>query len=97
MKVSDVSTYELRDYLRQDPYDTTEDTLLLAILSAAKSYIISYTGQTAEYIDTKEDITIAFMVLCADMYVNREYTVTNDKVNQVVKSILNMYCLNLIA
>lgn len=92
MKVSEVTTEIINNYLRSDETELSIDVFL----QAAKSFIKGYTGLTDELIDTHEDITVALLVLISDMYDNRQYTVNNDKVNVVAKSILNMYCTNLL-
>lgn len=94
MKISEVTIDNLKDYARVLGND--EDTLFTSILSASKAYIKSYTGLTDEQIDDKADFVIALMVLCNEMYEVRQYTVVNDKVNVVVKSILDRYCVNLL-
>lgn len=94
MKVSEVTGEEIKSYLRIT--DNSEDETIEVILMAVKAYVKSYTGLTQEIIDSKEDITIAIYVLCAEMYENRLYTVENNKVNVVVKSILDMHSINLL-
>ena len=161
MKVSEITTSTVANYLRLD--DAT-DTLLTPILSVAKSYISSYTGIhdekivdtfygngedvfiaskhpfiastlivkidgvaktiTTDYtvdaingtitflstpyenceielsysigLDAYDEFFIVVLILCQDMYDNRTYVVDNDKVNVVVKSILDMHCTNLL-
>lgn len=46
--------------------------------------------------DNYPDITIAVLALIADMWDNREYTATTDKVNPVVNTILGFYPSNLL-
>lgn len=94
MKISEVTNNDLKNYAHV--YHNEDDTLFDAILAACKSYIKGYTGLTDEQLDEKEDITIALMVLSNELYDNRTFTVENDKVNTVIKSILNMYSVNLL-
>ena len=92
MKVSDITSTVIADYLR---IDVVEDlSSILIIKSAAISYIKGYTGLTDAEIDTHEDITIAVLILCAEMFDNRQMTVQNDKENPTVKQILAMYATN---
>ena len=91
MVMSAITTQNVADYLRLD--DAT-DQLLPDILSAAKNYVLSYTGQTAEELDKYPDISIAVMVLCQDMYDNRSMYVDKNNVNRVIDSILGMYRIN---
>jgi uncharacterized phage protein (predicted DNA packaging) len=92
MKFSEVTTDIIKSYGKIETNDN--DSIISIILSAAKSHIQSYTGLTLVQVDEKEDVTIALMVLCNDMYENRQYIVENDKVNIVVKSILDKHCIN---
>lgn len=96
MKISDVTVQDLIIYVREDNTDVSTILTFNMMLTAAKSYIKSYTGLTVEQMDVKEELTIALFVLVSDMYDNRVYTVQNDKVNKVVSSILNMHSRNLL-
>jgi uncharacterized phage protein (predicted DNA packaging) len=94
MKISDINTTDIKDYSRV--YHNEEDSLFSMILTACKHYIKGYTGLSFESMDEKEDLSIAFMVLASEMYENRVITVQDDKVNPVVKSILDMHSINLL-
>lgn len=98
MKVSEVTENELAKYMRieldEDPEEIT--AVLKPIISAAKSYIKSYTGQEQEFIDSKEDFVIVLYVLACEMYENRTFTVEKEKLNPLIKSILDMHCINLL-
>ena len=102
MKISEITAADVAKYLRLESgeYDEVE---LGAIMDAAKSYILHYTGlpETAQEdgektIDDYADFWIAYMVLCQDMYDNRAYTVENGSVNRVVESVLGMHARNLL-
>lgn len=94
MKISEVTIYDLKEYANVDhDYD---NNIFRNILLSSKSYIKSYTGLNEEQIDSKEELTIALMILCNEMYENRIYTVENDKVNKIVNSILDMHSINLL-
>jgi len=98
MKVSEVNIDVLKNYIRIDTDE--DDELLNQILSSVKKYIQHYTGLTLEEIDQKEDMTIALFSLCAEMYDNRQYTVSNGRYsvgeNKIVSSILNLHSVNLL-
>lgn len=94
MKISEVTTQELKDYAHV--YHDLDNILFTSILAACKSYIKGYTGLTTEKMDEKEDLTIALYVLSNELYDNRTFTVENDKVNTVIKSILDMHSVNLL-
>lgn len=93
MKVSKIDVSDVVNYLNayEEDYMTVE-----ILLKASKSYVKSYTGLTDEQLDKHEDIAVAVMVLCNEMYENRTFSVDNDKVNVVIKSILDMYSVNLL-
>lgn len=93
MKVSEVTTSDLVNYLKTDQ---SEADGLQVFLDSAKAYIGSYTGLDEEEIDTHPDLVPVVFVLVSDMYENREYMVQNDKVNKFVQAALNMYSTNLL-
>ena len=95
MKISEVTAEFLCEYVREEP-EADVINLLQVIIAAAKAYIIGYTDLTAEQADEHEDLTAAFLVICADMYDVRTYTVNNDKLNPTVKTILGLYAVNYI-
>ncbi len=92
MKISEVTLAIVKDYCRVS--DDESNTVLDAILTASKSYIKGYTGLTDEQLEAHEDITIALLVLCSDMYDNRQTTVQNANENKVVSTILGMHATN---
>lgn len=95
MKFSEVTIQELKNYIRIEHDD--EDGLLLAMLQGGRAHVRAYTGLTDEQLDTKDDVTIALMVLCSDMYENRITTIQgNSKANEVFKSILGSHSVNLL-
>lgn len=94
MKISEVNIGDLKEYAHV--YHDEDDQLFASILPACKSYIKGYTGLSDEQLDTKEDLTIALMVLSNEMYDNRTFSVQSDKVNTVIKSILDMHSINLL-
>ena len=96
MKISEITTQDLKEYANEYSEDPEVIKTFNNILVACKSYVKNYTGLTVEQIDTKEDLTIALMVLANEMYDNRVYTVQDNKVNIVIKSILDMHSINLL-
>lgn len=100
MRLSQITTDKVAEFLRLDP-DEYQKEILQAVMTAAKQYILNYTGLTEEKADEKEDFYIAYMVLCQDMYDNRSLYVDKSGVqgsntNKVVESILGMHCVNLL-
>lgn len=100
MKLSQIQKSDVIDFLRLDEEEyaegTQEEKTLNAIMAAAKSYILNYTGLTEAEADEKEDFYIAFMVLCQDMHDNRALYVDKNNTNKVVESVLAMHSVNLL-
>lgn len=103
MKISEVTIDTLKNYIHVN--HSEDDTLLSAILVGARSFIMGYTGLpltddptttdvVEDNMDAHEDLTIALLVLCAEMYDNRSYSVDNKELNNVVRTILQMYSTN---
>lgn len=95
MKLSDLTVEDAARYavLTEDDPDAA---LFPHYLEAAKQYVLSYTGLTLEKADLLPDLSLAALVLFADMTRNKEATVASDKANQVLQSILGMYSVNLL-
>lgn len=94
MKVSNLTIDIVKNYLR---VDGDEDNILLtAILGAAVQYSISYTGLEPEQLDDYDDIPLAILALCADMYDLRQFTVTGVQINPTVSQILGSHSTNLL-
>ena len=94
MVLSQATVNDVLKYLRLDEEEETGNIQL--IMDAAKAFIFSYTGISSLEADEHEDITIAFMVLCGEMFDNRLYTVESDKLNPITKGILDLYSRNLL-
>ena len=94
MKISEVTIDELKEYANVE--HNFDDDIFENILVAAKSYIKSYTGLNDEQVDKKEDLTIALMVLCNEMYDNRVFSVQDNKANTEIANILDMHSVNLL-
>lgn len=95
MKIGDITMQNVVHYIKLDEGDY-EVTELQAIMDAASAFIISYTGLTKEEMNMLDDLYIAYMVLCQDMWDNRTYSVDNNNVNRVVDAILGIHCKNLV-
>ena len=92
MKVSEITTQNVADFLRLDE----TDQILVPMMTAAKQFIMDYTGLSEEELDDHEDFYIAFMVLVQDMYDNRSMYVEKVNVNHVVDSILFRHRINFV-
>lgn len=95
-RFSEIAVSDLVEYIRIT--ETTEDELKLlgTILAAAKSFVLTYTGRSAEDADTFPEFTIAVYVLSEDMYDKRTYVVDSDISNKIVDSILGSRSVNLL-
>lgn len=91
MKVSELTTDNLKEYLRTD-----DDTNLLEMLAAAKAFVKSYTGLSDEEIDEHEDLVPVVYIIVSDMYDNRSFSVNNNKINPFVEITLGLYSKNLL-
>ena len=103
MTVSGLAYTDLVTYLHIDSADVTatEQVLLTAYLSAAKSYAASYTGLDSTALDALGDeMAVAVLCLAGDMYTNRDMITGGTKstvnVNRTVETILNMHAVNLV-
>ncbi len=98
MKVSEITEEYMAGYLRLDMLEETEKREIATALSSAKEYVKSYTGLPDGEIEQHEDITIAVLVLAADMFENKNFYLDykNKETNQAVEAILGMYSMNLV-
>lgn len=96
-KVSDITAYDIADYLRIAEVDAAEINFINATIQVAIDYILKYTGiEDAETLDSYEDMVIVVFVLCQDMYDTRAMYVDNSNVNRVVDTILGLHQRNLL-
>ena len=94
MKMSEVSVVDLMEYLREDE----ESALLSSILSAGKRYVVNYTGRTAEELDEDEEVAIALLAVCADLYDKRGViSSVNLSENQLITGNLESHRINFVA
>lgn len=103
MKISEVTINDLKQYA--NVFINDDDNLFTMILAAGKQFISTYTGLpldddpangVTESCDDHEDLTIVLFTLGNEMYDNRDFIVDNDKLNFVVKQILDSHSVNLL-
>ena len=97
MKLSEINVPFVKEYLRQDGDE--DNRLIGAILEGAKDYIVKYTGQSLDQLEESEDLTIAVLVLVAELYDNRTISVNeriNLRINSMLESLIGRYSVNLI-
>ena len=90
MKVSEITLSNIADYLKLSNGEYTEAELQ-TYLNASIAYVKAYTGLDAIGLDEHDDITIAVLILCHDMYDNRSMYTDQSNLNQVVNKILSMH------
>ena len=95
MRVSELNKDIIKNFCKED-YDDNDALIMSVMLPAAKAYICSYTGMSKDQLDGHEDITVALLVIVAEMYDNRRLTVDVDRVNPLAKGILDLHDNNLI-
>ena len=98
MKVSELTTDFLVDYLKLDEPEESTIKEINACHAAAIAYAKSYTGLKEEDLDVHEDITTAIMIIIADMFENRNLYLDykSKEINRTVETILGMYQVNLL-
>jgi hypothetical protein len=101
MKMSEVQVSDIKQYA--NIFFDDDDNMLSTILQAGKVFISNYIGipltsddPLVDCCDNHEDLTIALFVLCNEMYDVRNFTVEASKINFVIKSILEIYAVNLL-
>ena len=92
MKVSEITTQNVADFLRLD----ATDPILTPMMAATKQFIMDYTGLSEDELDDHEDFYIAYMVLVQDMYDNRSMYIEKSEINHVVDSILFRHRINFV-
>lgn len=94
MKLSQVTQDVVCQYLRLpdgcDPY------LMEGIMDSARSYILAHTGLTPEQADEHDDLVMAYLLLCQDMYDNRSAAQDEKSVNRTLDTILGLHTRNLV-
>ena len=105
MTISSLTAADVISYIREDA-ENIDQTLLTGVMEAAKAYIASYTGiptssdtEGAETLDSYPDLSLAYLVLCQDMYDNRTMipdTKYANSTNRVIENIMNLHPRNLI-
>lgn len=94
--VSQITANDIASYIRLDEVGQDELNTLNSLLGVAKTFIMNYTGHTAEELDNYQDFVIVVLILCQDMWDNRTLYVDNTNLNKVVEAILGMHSVNLL-
>lgn len=85
-------------HLRETPEDmgSRENDEIEMMIKASVEFAKSYTGLTEKELDTHEDVTIAVLMLVADMYDNRQLQIDKNNLNHTADVILGMHSVNLL-
>lgn len=93
MRMSEVSVENLMEYLREEE----ESELLSSILSAGKQYVLQFTGLSEEEANEKEDLSLALLAVCADLYDKRGMiSSANLNENLLISGILESHRVNFV-
>lgn len=92
-KFSTINISHCKKHLNIEDEFTEDDFLIGIYLHAAKDYIKNYTSLTVEQLDLIPSIVIAVLVITSDAYTRRAlaFGYDNNKINFIVKSILDMH------
>ena len=94
MKLSQLTANDVLSYIRADESSENAAYIENIALPAAKSHVEHYTGRSLDDLEQYEDITIAVLAICADMFDVRAYTMTGIQINPTVVQILGSHCTN---
>lgn len=97
MKLSEINLETTKLYLRVD--DDTEDILIEGFISAAKDYVVNYTGRTLDELEAYEEISLAILAIVGEMYDNRTVGINdklNIRVNELIPNLLSRHAFNLL-
>lgn len=96
MKFSEITVDTAAKYMRVD-IDAEVKPLIEAALGAAKQYCMTYTGLTSGQLDEYEDVPIAALALCSELYDLRQFTLSEAvNINPTTEQILSSYSVNLL-
>ena len=93
---SQISVDDIIEYLHITEITEQQRSLLSTMLSAAKNYVLHYTGRAQETADDIPEFTIAVYAIVSDMYDKRSYQVDEKSSNKIVDSILDSRSVNLL-
>lgn len=98
MKINEVTTEDLANYLRLDDLSDIEIGEIERMKSSAISYMADYTGLSEEQLNEHDDLTQALFILVADMFDNRNLYIEGkaNNINKSVECILGMHSINLL-
>lgn len=92
MKLSQITPEIAANFANIDTEEEA-DMLLLRdiIMPAAKKHLSGLTAMPQADLDTSEDLTMAFLCLCAFMYDNRTMSADNPSRNYIIEELIGKY------
>lgn len=95
MKISEITVATCKEYWRVDGDD--QNSVIAAILEAAKHSVIKSTGLSTADADTHPDLSLAVLKLGCELYDKRMYTSEGTaKIDPTVQQITGMHSVNLL-
>ena len=93
VKYSTLSVNDCKKHLNIENDFVEDDTFIEICLNYAKDYVKNYTSLTEEQLDQLPSIVIAVLLIASDAYNRRAlaFGYDNNKVNFILKSILDMH------
>lgn len=92
MKVSEVTATNVANFANVDTTETIDMGIITNfIMPSAKQHLAEYMAVTVADLDKMEDITIAYLCLCAYLFDNRTMTADNPNANVVIESFINKH------
>ena len=96
MKVSEITTEQVLDYLRIDDASEIETTEVEMFMDSAKATILATTGLTQEEVDEHADMVHPFFLLVSEQFDNRNGHIESkmQTVNQSILETLRRHAVN---
>jgi hypothetical protein len=95
-KVSEISAIDVAEFIRLEMPSLSEIGELTTYLNAARSYVKSHTGLSAEEMDEFPDLVEPVLLYCQDMWDNRTIYVDTNNINKVFDATLGLHARNLL-
>ena len=90
MNITSLGVIDIARFIKVDLNDNSANELRM-LKDGAVAYVSSYTKLSKEKLDEHEDLTIAVLIIIAEMFENRTFTVESDSINPIAKSILDLH------
>lgn len=92
MTISNVTATQVANFANVDTSETIDMGIITDfIMPSAKKHLADYMAVKVADLDEYEDITIAYLCLCAYLFDNRTMTSDNPNMNVVIESFINKH------